>query len=147
MTGAFAPFEFILIGFDGNHFTGDITPALAELVDKGLIRLVDVAVVAKDAGGVVSILEMQELSVEAAAAMRDLAGDVRGLLSEEDLLSVAETLEPSSSVAALLVEHLWAHRFANAVRAAGGELLMAERIPGDIVDVARSTLLAAANPA
>lgn len=146
MTGAFAPFEFILIGFEGNHFTGDITPALADLVADGLIRLVDVAVVVKDADGTVSILEMQELSAEAATAMRELVGDVRGLLSEEDLLSVAQSLEPSSSVAALLVEHLWAHRFADAVRASGGELLMAERIPGDIVDAARSTLLAA-NPA
>lgn len=142
MALSYAPFEFLLIGFDGNRFTGDITPALAELVDKGLIRLVDVAVVVKDASGDVSILEMQELSDEVASAMRNLVGEVRGLLAEDDLLSVAQSLEPASSVAALLVEHLWAGRFASAVRAAGGELLMAERIPGDIVDAARQTLMA-----
>jgi hypothetical protein len=65
-------------------------------------------------------------------------------LSEADLQDVAHGLEPETTVAALLVEHLWASRFAMSVRAAGGELLMAERIPGDLVDQARETLMAAA---
>lgn len=145
MQSDMGPVEFILLGFDGNRFTGDITPALAELVDKGFVRLVDVAVVMKDAEGEINILEMQELDADVADAVRALAGDVRGLMSEADLLDVAESLEPSTTVAALLVEHLWATRFADAVRAAGGELLVSERIPGDLVDQARATLLAAAD--
>ena len=138
------PVEFILLGFEGNRFSGDITPALADLVDKGFIRLLDVAVVMKDADGEAIILEMQELPEDVADAMRALVGEVRGLMSEADLLDVADSLEPSSTVAALLVEHLWSHRFADAVRAAGGELLVAERIPGALVDEARATLLAVA---
>jgi hypothetical protein len=136
--------EFILLGFEGNRFTGNIAPALAELVDKGFIRLVDLAVVMKDAAGDVTIFEMQELDEEVADAVRTLAGEMRGLMSEADLMEVAEALDPSTTVAALLVEHLWASRFAGAVREAGGELLVSERIPGELVDQARATLLAVA---
>jgi hypothetical protein len=147
MTDHLGPVEFILLGFEGNRFSGDITPALGELVEKGLVRLIDVAVVMKDAEGDVTVLEMQELPEDVAEAMRKLTGDVRGLMSEADLLEVAESLEPSSTVAALLVEHLWAGRFADAVRQAGGELLVSERIAGDLVDQARATLLAVAESA
>jgi hypothetical protein len=142
---ALGPIEFILLGFEGNHFTGDITPALADLVDRGIVRLLDVAVVMKGEEGDVAILEMQELPADVADAMRTLTGDMRGLMSEADLADVADSLAPGSSVAALLVEHVWAARFAHAVRSAGGELLMAERIPGDLVDSARATLAAAAD--
>ncbi len=144
MSDKLGPVEFLLLGFEGNRFSGDITPALAELVDQGFIRLIDVAVVMKDAEGDVTVLEMQELPDDVAEAMRKLTGEVRGLMSEADLLEVAESLEPSSSVAALLVEHLWSARFADAVRGAGGELLVAERIGADLVEQARETLLAAA---
>lgn len=138
------PVEFILLGFEGNRFTGDIAPALAELVEEGTVRLLDVAIVMKDADGEVTILEMQELPEDVADAMRKVVGEVRGLMSEADLLEVAANLEPSSTVAALLVEHVWASRFADAVRGAGGELLVSERIPGDLVDQARETLVAVA---
>ncbi len=139
------PVEFLLLGFQGNRFNGGIAPALADLVSDGLVRLLDVAVVMKDAEGEVLILELGELPTDVAEAVRQIAGEDRGLLSEEDLLEVAETLAPETTVAALLVEHLWAGRFAKAVRAAGGELLAARRIPGDLVDEARETLAAVAD--
>lgn len=138
------PVEFLLLGFEGNRFNGAIAPALGDLVSDGLVRLLDVAVVMKDAEGETLILEMGELPQDVAEAIRALAGEDRGLMSEADLLDVAHSLEPETTVAALLVEHLWAGRFAASVRAAGGELLMAERIPGDLVDQARETLKAAA---
>jgi hypothetical protein len=136
------PVEFLLLGFEGNRFNGAIAPALSDLVSDGLVRLLDVAVVMKDADGETLILEMGELPHDVAEAVRGIAGENRGLLSEADLLDVAHGLEPETTVAALLVEHLWAGRFADAVRAAGGELLAAERIPGDLVDKARATLAA-----
>lgn len=144
MTQKIGPVEFLLLGFDGNRFDGRIAPAIAELVDKGLVRLLDLAVVIKDAGGEVAILEMQELPDDVAEAVKTLAGDIRGLMSEADLMEVADNLEPSTSVAALLVEHIWSARFQEAVRGAGGELLLSERIPGDVVDEARATLTAVA---
>jgi hypothetical protein len=144
MPDAMGPVEFLLLGFEGNRFNGGIAPALADLVSDGLVRLLDVAVVMKDAQGETLILEMQELPEDVADAVKAIAGEVRGLMSEADLLEVADGLEPETTVAALLVEHLWASRFASAVRAAGGELLVAERIPGDLVDQARATLGAVA---
>jgi hypothetical protein len=76
--------------------------------------------------------------------MAILTGEVSGLLSEADLNDIADDLEPSSTEAVFLVEHLWATDFANAVREAGGTLLMSERIPHDIVQATRETLIAAA---
>lgn len=143
-TDAIGPTEFIVVGFAGNRFTGEIAPALAELVDSGLIRIIDLAVVSKDADGSVTILEMQELSAEVAAAFVQLEGRVRGLLSEADLDEIAEDLPADTTAAALLVEHVWATRFASAVRAAGGELVLSERIPHAVIAEARAALLAAA---
>lgn len=146
-TDSMGPMELIVLGFAGNKFTGEITPALLDLVDRGIIRIVDLAIVIKKAGGDVMILEMQDLPADVAAAMTRLNGDVSGLLSEADLLELAEDLAPDSTVAAFLCEHIWASGFAGAVRKAGGTLIMSERIPGDIIDAARATLLAAGDAA
>lgn len=144
MAAELGPIEFLLLGFDGNRFNGGIVPAMAELVSDGLVRLLDVSIVMKDDAGEVHILEMGELPADIAEAVRQVAGSDRGLLSEEDLREVADTLAPGTTVAALLVEHLWANRFAHAVQAAGGELLSAKRISGALVDKARLTLGAVA---
>jgi hypothetical protein len=74
-------------------------------------------------------------------------GEVTGLLSEADLMEIAEDLAPGETEAVFLVEHLWATEFAVAVRAAGGQLLMSERIPHDVVEAARETLIAVAGDA
>ena len=145
MTAAsIGPVEYIVVHFAGNRFTGAIAPALAELVEQGLVRIIDLAVVSKDADGSVAILEMQELSPEVAAAFVKLEGAVSGLLSEADLDAVAEALEPGNTAAALLFEQVWATRFAEAVRAANGTLVLSERIPHAVVAEARASLIAAA---
>lgn len=139
------PVEYIVLAFPGNRFTGEITPALDELLEAGLVRIIDLAVVAKDHDGTVSILEMQELSPELAAALEKLTGSVSGLLSEADLQTVADELAPGNTAAAILFEHVWATRLAEAVRAADGQLVLAERIPHAVITEVRATLLAAAD--
>ncbi len=141
------PVELIVLGFDGNGFNGEVAPALLDLVDRGVIRIIDIAVVIKDAAGDVSVLETGEMDAAVAHAFEVLTGSVPGLLSEADIIEIAAELPPNSTEAVLLVEHLWATTFAKAVRASGGQLLMAERIPGDVVDAARATLIALANAA
>jgi uncharacterized membrane protein len=138
------PIEYIVVGFAGNRFAGDIAPALAELLEAGLIRIADLAVVSKNAGGDVAIMEFQELSPDVAADFTRFEGSVRGLLSEADLDELAGELAPNSTAAAMLVEHVWATRFAAAVRAAGGKLILSERIPHAVVAEARASLRAAA---
>ncbi len=143
-TDALGPVEYIVIRFVGDQLTGDIVPALNALLDQDLIRMLDLAVVSKDRDGTVSILETQELSPEVAAAFVRLTGAVSGLLSEADLSELGETLDPGSTAAAFLFEHVWATRFAVAVRAARGELLLSERIPHAVMAEAQASLLAAA---
>jgi TolB-like protein len=138
------PVEYIVVHFAGSRFTGEIAPALTELIGQGLVRINDLAVVGKDSDGTVSILEIQELSPEVAAAFVKLEGSVSGLLSEADLEAVAEALAPGDTAAALLFEHVWATRFAEAVRVANGTLVLAERIPHAVMAEARASLLAAA---
>ena len=138
------PVEYIVIRFEGDRFTGDIVPALNDLLDKGLVRMIDVAVVSKAADGAVSILETQELGPEVAAAFLKLTGEVSGLLSEADLQELGDTLAPGTTAAAFLFEHVWATRFAVAVRAAKGELVLSERIPHAVMTEAQAQLLAVA---
>lgn len=143
MAQTYGPMELIVLGFEGNKFTGDITPALVDLITRGIIRIIDLAIVVKNADGSAVILEMQELTPELQGLLHDLDGAETGLLSEADLNELAEDLTPETTVAALLCEHIWATEFASAVRAAGGGLLMSERIPGAVIDAARASLSAA----
>lgn len=138
------PIEYIVVRFEGNRFDGAITEALGDLLDQGLIRVIDLVVVSKDAGGDVAILEVGELDPEIAGAVERLTGGAGGLLSEGDLLELAEELEPDTTAAAMLFEHVWATRFASAVRAANGTLVLSERIPHDVVAEARAGLIATA---
>ena len=145
MADALGPVEYVVIRFTGDRLTGDIVPALNELLDHGLVRMIDIAIVSKAADGTVSILETQELGPEMAAAFLKLTGEASGLLSEADLAELGETLDPGSTAAAFLFEHAWATRFAVAVRAADGELVFSERIPHAVVTEAQASLLAAAS--
>ncbi len=138
------PIEYIVVRFEGSKFSGAITDALGELLDQGLIRVIDLVVVSKDMGGNVAIIEAGELDPEVASAVERLTGGAGGLLSEADLLELAEELEPNSTAAAMLFEHVWATRFASAVRAANGTLVLSERIPHEVVAEARASLLATA---
>jgi uncharacterized membrane protein len=144
MTQALGPVEYLIFYFEGNQFRGEILSALTDLLDKGLVRIIDLAVVSKDEEGTVTILEANELQAEVAEALIKLEGELTGLLSEEDLLMVAEELDNNTTAAALLFEHVWATEFAQAIRNANGQLLMNVRIPNDVVEEARESILAAA---
>jgi hypothetical protein len=144
MTQALGPVEYLIVVFEGNQFKGEITPALTDLLDKGLIRIIDLAVVSKDRDGHVTILESGELQADVAEALVKLDGELTGLLSEEDLMMVADELEDNSTAAAMLFENIWAAQFAQAVRNANGEVLLNVRIPNDVVEAARMAILDAA---
>jgi uncharacterized membrane protein len=144
MPDTFGPVEYIVIHFDTDRFGSGIVPALRDLLDKGLVRLIDVAVVTKSIEGALSILETQELGPEVAQAFQRLTGELSPLLSEADLQELGDALEPGSASVALLFEHVWATRFAEAVRDAKGKLVLAERIPHPVIAEAQSQLLAVA---
>jgi hypothetical protein len=137
------PVEYMVVGFPGNKFRGEIAPALADLVEAGTIRIIDLTFVGKDADGNVLALELNDLDPDVQEAFGSVEHEVGGLFNEEDLEAVAEQLEPNSSAALLVWEDVWAARFANAVRDADGVLLDIQRIPHEVVMAAQE--YAAAN--
>ena len=125
------PVEYVIVGFEGNRFNGEIVPALVDLVDSGAVRILDLIFISKDADGTVTAFEYDEL--EDLLPLCAVADDSLGLLNDEDVDMAAETLEPNCSAAFLVWEDLWAARFAGAVRASGGTFIAGERIPHEIV--------------
>lgn len=129
------PVEYIVIGFPGNKFKGDILPALGDLVQSGTIRVMDLAFVKKDTDGSVLAFEFEDLATEEAEAFA-FEKAISDLLNEEDLMLIADELEPDTSAAVLIWENLWASRFAETVREAGGVLIDSDRIPYELVQAA-----------
>jgi uncharacterized protein DUF6325 len=130
------PVDLALMRFPGNRFTGEIVPALQELVETGTVRIIDLVFVIKDADGNVAAMELSELDPDAQSAYDELDGEINELLTEEDVEKASALLEPESSALLLLWENTWAARIATALRNANGELLAFERIPHEAVAAA-----------
>jgi hypothetical protein len=128
------PVEVLMVGFPGNQFNGEIAPALADLVESGMIRIIDLLFVTKTADGDVVSLELADLDDEIAQAFHPQVAEVSGLLSDEDVEDLGDALDPDSSAAVLVFEHVWATRFRDALVDSGGELLASIRIPKEAVD-------------
>jgi hypothetical protein len=138
------PVEYLIIGFPGNKFTGQIAPALCRLIGGGTIRIVDLVFVSKDEYGNASTFEFDQL--EEMAPFADLQGEAGGLLSREDVTYAAAALEPNSSAALIIREDTWATEVAEAIRNANGTVIEGARVPHELVEQAM-TELAAMSPA
>jgi uncharacterized membrane protein len=128
------PVEILVVTFPGSEFTGEIAPALGELVQSGLIRVIDLVFVTKSADGDVLGIELSDLDDATSGAFQPHVEEPSGMLSEEDIEDLGADLAPGSSAAILLFEHVWATRFRDAVISSGGELVAAIRIPKEVVD-------------
>jgi uncharacterized membrane protein len=137
-----APVDYMIVAFPGNEFKGEIAPALADLVEKGTIRIIDLAFVAKDADGNIGAFELTDIDPDVRKGFENMGVEVNGLFNEEDLQAAGEELDPNSSAALLVWENLWAQKVAQAIRNAGGELLDFERLPHEVVQAARDAALA-----
>ena len=135
-----APVEYLVIEFPGNKFNGDVAPAVAELIEAGIVRLLDLLFVTKDAAGEVGWFELGDFDSEVAQAFDALEGTVGGLVSDQDVAEVAESLPNDCSAAILVWENAWAERFVAAVQASQGEVLAHERIPAAVVQAAMAGL-------
>ena len=125
------PVEYVLIGFPEHRFTGEIAAALADLVDNGTVRILDLVFVTKDADGDVLVLEFDQL--DEALGFDAVEGDADGVMSDEDVALAAAALEPGASALMIIWEDRWAAPFADAVRRAGGEIVDGARIPHELV--------------
>ena len=135
------PVDYAIIAFPGNQFRGEIGPALADLVDSGTIRIIDIAFVLKDEAGNTVAMELTELDPDVQAALESAGVEVGGLFNEDDLIDAADGLPPNSSAAVLVWENVWARKVAQSMRDAGGELVAFERLPHEVVQAAREWAL------
>ena len=128
------PIDYLVVEWPGRQPNGEAAPHLIALVDRGLIRIIDLAFIAKADDGSVARLEIADLAGEV-AAFADFEGASSGLLSDDDAGEAANALEPGTSAALLVYENTWAAPFASAVRRSGGELVASGRIPAqDLID-------------
>lgn len=123
------PVDWIVVEFPGSKFNGQIAPALLDLVERDLIRVLDLLVLKKDADGTLEAFELSDLDEGEIGELRTYEAELAMLLSEEDVTSVAAAIEPGSSAAVLVWENIWAAPFASAVRRSGGQLVASGRIP------------------
>jgi hypothetical protein len=123
------PIDWIVIEFPGSKFNGQIAPALRDLVERDLIRVLDLLVLKKDADGSLEAFELSDLDVGEIGEFQDYESELAMLLSEEDVTSLAAAVEPGSSAAVLVWENTWAAPFGSAVRRSGGQLVASGRIP------------------
>ncbi|MGE0539931.1 MAG: DUF6325 family protein [Dehalococcoidia bacterium] len=128
------PVELVVIKFPGNQFKGEIAPALTELVENGIIRIIDILFVMKDENGTVEMAEINDLAADDYTVFDPIVQDVTGMLSPDDVQFFSESMEPNSSAALMLFENAWATRFRDAVLNAKGELILNERIPRAVIE-------------
>jgi uncharacterized membrane protein len=129
------PIEILVLGFPGSKFTGEIRPRILELVERGIVTIVDAVFIQKDLDGVVTFTEMEELTDD--PEMEALASELSeqlDLISADDVQDLASDLTPGSSALALVFEHTWMKPVRDAVVASGGFLLADIHVPGDVVD-------------
>jgi hypothetical protein len=130
------PVDIVVIGFPPDApRTGESIPLFVDLVDRGIIRVLDVLMVQKDADGKIVRLEVSDLGGEALASLQVFDGARTGMLGDEDAGIAAEVLEPGEAAVLICFENAWAAPFATSVRRNGGRMLAFQRVPAqDVLD-------------
>lgn len=129
------PVDFLLMEFPGDRFTGEIAAEVSRLVDAGIVRLYDVAIIQKQEDGSFDGLLLDELDPDVVGGLTVFSGARSGLLGDEDLKQAADAMEPGTTAALLLYENTWAIPFVAAAYRAGGQVIASARIPAqDLMD-------------
>jgi hypothetical protein len=125
------PVDYLVVEFPAEkaNFSGEIAAELRSLVDRELVRVLDLVLLRRDADGSVEALELDEAQESEVGELLSLEADLALLLAEEDVVSIGAALEPGSYAAVLVYENRWAAPFGAAVRRAGGQLVANGRIP------------------
>jgi len=121
------PVDYIVLEWPGRQPKGDVAPLIIDAVDRGLIRILDIALMVKGDDGSVAAIDLGELDDD--TGFSAFSGASSGLLAQEDLEEAATALEPGTSAAILMWENRWAAPIAVALRKSGGQLVASGRIP------------------
>jgi hypothetical protein len=129
------PVDYLVIEFPGSKMTGEGFPILVDLVDRGVIRILDLVFIQKDVTGAVTVLEVSEFDDETAGHLSVFQGASSGLLDGTDIGEAAQAVAAGSSAGVLLYENRWAGPFVAAMRRSGAELVASGRVPAtDVLD-------------
>lgn len=128
---ALGPISYLIVEFPGNKTTGEGFASLLDLVERGVIRILDLMFVARDSDGSMRALELKDIDRDGKFDLAVFAGASSGLLGESDLTEAASVIEPGSAAGILIFENRWATPFIQALRRGEAELVAAGYIPQD----------------
>ena len=128
---AMGPISYLIVEFPGSKMTGEGFPALVDLVDRGLIRILDLMFVTKETDGTVRALELRDIDHDGTLDLAIFEGASSGLLDDADLGDAGSVLEAGSSAGILLFENRWALPFVQALRSSDAQLVATGYIPMD----------------
>jgi len=129
--GALGPVSYLIVEFPGNKMTGEAFPQLVNLVDRGLIRVLDLEFVRRNADGSMQSIELADIDHDGKFDVAVFEGSNSGLLDDSDLDSAAEAIRPGSSASIMIFENHWALPFVQALRRSSAQLVAAGYIPQD----------------
>jgi hypothetical protein len=123
------PIDYLIVEFPGNRMTGEGFPMLVDLVDSGIIRILDLVFVRRDLDGSVAALEIADFDNDGELDLAVFEGTSSGLVGPDDIDEMGSVIEPGSSAGLLVYENVWAAPFAAALRRGGAQLVASGRIP------------------
>jgi Family of unknown function (DUF6325) len=134
------PIDYLALEFPGARLKGEGLAALVDLVDRGIIQVLDLRAIKREADGTFTAMALADLDNDGSLDLAVFEGVESGLLDDDDLREAVSLIEPGSAVALLVFENTWARPFVTAMRRAGAEVIASGRIPADEVAAALDAL-------
>jgi hypothetical protein len=128
-TEEMGPVDYAVVEFPGSRMTGEGLPILVDLVDRGIIRILDLTFLKKEPDGSITALELSDSEGQEVPELAVFQGAGSGLLGDDDLAEAASVIQPGDSAGVLVYENVWAAPFAAALRRGGAQLVAGGRIP------------------
>jgi hypothetical protein len=137
---ALGPVDYLVVEFPGNKMTGEGMPLLVDLVDRGIIRILDLVFIRKETDGSFAIMEIADFDGDGTLDLAVFEGATSGLLDEGDIADAAAVVEPGSSAGMIVYENTWAAPMVGALTRSGAQVVASGRIPADVLMASLETM-------
>lgn len=131
---AMGPTSVLAIQANGSKLKGEVLMALAELVNAGTVRVIDVVAVKKDNDGKITAQELEQLGKDDLHLFDPLKAQVTGLLSNDDIEELGKSLDNGSAAGFMILEHVWATKLAQAIQNADGKVVANQLIMPEVIE-------------